>query len=209
MPVKSRTARPRGRPARIDRERIVDAAIDIGLDVFALDDIAGRLGVTTPALYRHVEGRDDIVRAAAAAVIVALEPELRVHDRWDAWLRAWATGIRDRLGAVGEEVLEAVRLQVGAEALRVADHGLRLLVDAGLRADEAAYSLWLVLRVACTAGPAAQPSVTGPLAQVLDETPPSPAMADAIATVADDAAADTWRFDLDVIIAGLGARLDD
>ena len=213
MPVKTDSTTPaaprrRGRPPRIDADGIVAAALDLGLHSFSLDDIADRLGVSTPALYRHVDGRDDIVRRAALAVILDLEPELAGRHRWDDWLRAWASGIRDRLGAVGEEVLEAVRTQVGSDALRVADHGLRLLTDAGLVPADAAYTLWLALRVACTAGPATEPSVTGPLALVAGETPPSSTMADAIESVAVVGGTDSWRFDLDVLVAGIESRLD-
>lgn len=197
MPVNSPTdPRPLGRPARIDRTRIVAAAIDLGLDTFSLDDIAAALEVTTPALYRHVDGRDDIVRAAAAVVIVDLEPELGAITEWDQWLRAWALGIRGQLGTVGEEVLEAVRTNVGEDSLRVADHGLRLLVDAGLNGAEAGYALWLTVRVACTAGPPDQPTVSGPAA-----------MAEAIDSVVHAGTDDSWQFDLDVVIAGLRARL--
>lgn len=207
MSVKSPEARPRrGRPPAIDRARIVAAALDLGLDSFGLDDISARLGVTTPALYRHVEGRDDIVRAAAGQVIVDLEPTLRAVNDWETWLRAWADGIRDRLGAVGEEVLEAVRTYVGAEALRVADHGLGLLVDAGLDPAEAGYTLWLTLRVACTAGPAGQPSVAAAVDTAAAEPVPSATMADAMDRVALAAGDDSWRFDLDVLIAGIHAR---
>ena len=207
MPVKSSATRGRGRPARIDRGQIVTVAIELGLDTFSLDEIAAQLGVTTPALYRHVGGRDDIVRAAGAAVIVELEPELRTIEAWDDWLRAWADGIRERLGTVGEEVLEAVRTVVSEDALRVADHGLKLLTAAGSSPAEAGYALWLVLRVACTAGPAAQPSVTGPLESVLGEGAPSPEMAQALDSVAMVGGADSWRFDLDVVVSGIAARL--
>ena len=147
------------------------------------------------------------MRAAAAGVIIDLEPELAAHDTWHAWLRAWASGIRLQLGSVGEEVLEAVRTHVGPEELRVADHGLRLLIEAGFTSAEAGYALWLVVRVACTAGPAERPSVLEPVRTAASESAPSEQMADAIASVEVTGPA-AWQFDLDVVIAGLRARLD-
>lgn len=208
MSVNTATDAPRrGRPPRISTSQIVASAIDIGLDRFSLDDIADRLGVTTPALYSHVEGRDDILRRAAASVIVDLEPELAAVDDWEEWLRVWADGVRARLGAVGEEVLESVRTSVDEASLRLADRGLRLFADAGFDAVEAAYAIWLALRIACTAGPAGRPSVTLPLAGAQAvSAPPSPEMADAIDRVAAVGGEDSWRFDLDVLIAGLAAR---
>ena len=202
-------ARRRGRPPRISSGQIVAAALELGLDTFSLDDIAHRLGVTTPALYSHVDGRDDILRRAAASVIVDLEPQLAGVESWEEWLRTWAGGIRDRLGAVGEEVLESVRTSVDEASLRLADPGLRLFADAGFEPAEAGYALWLALRIACTAGPASRPSVKAPLerAQAVD-APPSPQMAEAIDAVAAVGGEDGWQFDLDVLIAGLATRVN-
>ena len=207
MGVKDRsTARPRGRPARISREEIVAAAIEIGLDRFTLDEISEGLGVTTPALYKHVDGRDDILRSAASTVIEGLEPDLASIDRWDEWLRAWAAEIRLRVGGVGENVLEAVRGSVEASTLRVADHGLRLLTDAGLTPAEAGYALWLTFRTACTAGPANRSSIAEPMAHAAGTRVTSAEMTEAIDAITDAGGQETWRFDLDVIISGIAAR---
>ena len=56
--------RRRGRPAKIGREAIIDAAIDLGIDRFSMQAVADRLGVTAPALYSHVTGRDEVVALA-------------------------------------------------------------------------------------------------------------------------------------------------
>lgn len=181
-------------------------ALDLGLDTFSLDDISARLGVTTPALYSHVGGREDILRRAASQVMRDLEPDLRELEDWQTWLTAWAGGIRDHLGAVGEDVLEAVRTSLDENALQVADHGLRLLVDAGLDPSEAAYTLWLTFRIAATAGPASRPSVAGPLAQTAHADRVSEPMARAIEAVASGGGQDSWGFDLQVLIAGIGRR---
>src|SRR5882757_7461595 len=54
-----------GRPPRVDAKSIVDAAIAIGLSRVTIKEVAERLGVTAPALYRHVRNRDEIVKLAA------------------------------------------------------------------------------------------------------------------------------------------------
>ena len=58
-----------GRPNRIDRETIADAAIELiaeaGVDAITFQALAARLGVRHPALYRHVNGRPDLLRAVA------------------------------------------------------------------------------------------------------------------------------------------------
>ena len=130
-----------------------------------------------------------------------MEPDLASSTAWDDWLRNWATGVRDRFGSVGEQVLVAVRTSVDVEALRIADSGLQLMTDAGFEPAEAGYALWLALRVACTAGPAGAPTVHAPLNRVADQLAgqeaPSVEMADALEGVAAGAAADAWRFDLE------------
>lgn len=47
-------------------ERILDAAIGLGLDRFTVAGIAGDLGVTDMALYRYVRSREELYARAAA-----------------------------------------------------------------------------------------------------------------------------------------------
>jgi AcrR family transcriptional regulator len=52
-----------GRPARFTGEDAVHAALDLGIADFSLAQVARRLGVTTPALYRVFPSRDALVEA--------------------------------------------------------------------------------------------------------------------------------------------------
>lgn len=63
-PTAESTPRP-GRPARVNAKAIIQAAIDIGLEGVTLKQVADRLGVAVPTLYRHVRNRADLVRLAA------------------------------------------------------------------------------------------------------------------------------------------------
>ena len=54
-----------GRPARISREAIAEAANEIGLADLTLRAVADRLGVSIASLYHHVDGKDDLLRLAA------------------------------------------------------------------------------------------------------------------------------------------------
>lgn len=54
-----------GRPARISHSDVARAALTIGLDKVTLKEIGHQLGVNHSSLYRHVQGRDDILFAAA------------------------------------------------------------------------------------------------------------------------------------------------
>ncbi|MFB4283400.1 MULTISPECIES: TetR/AcrR family transcriptional regulator C-terminal domain-containing protein [unclassified Nonomuraea] len=91
-----RGAKPR--PATSDhdltRARVVRAAIEIadaeGLAELTMRGLAGRLGVATMSLYRHVGGKDDLVMLMVEAVIdeFALPPE--PPEGWRAGLETSA-----------------------------------------------------------------------------------------------------------------------
>lgn len=84
--------RPRvGRPARINRQMIAEAAHDLGLDGLTLRAVADHLGVSIAALYHHVSSKDDLMRAAAeySASRVPLPEDRGQH--WAVWLVEWAT----------------------------------------------------------------------------------------------------------------------
>ena len=53
--------------ATLDTQKVIDEAATIadadGLDAVTLTRVADRLGVRQPALYRHVEGYDDLIRS--------------------------------------------------------------------------------------------------------------------------------------------------
>lgn len=57
----------------LSRDRIVDAALalldDDGLDALTMSRLAERLGVGTMSLYRHVDGKDDLIDAVAGQVL--------------------------------------------------------------------------------------------------------------------------------------------
>jgi AcrR family transcriptional regulator len=65
----------------LDRAQVVDAAIaiadDEGLEAVTLARVAAALGVRSPSLYNHVEGRDGLIRAIAARSTRELATALR------------------------------------------------------------------------------------------------------------------------------------
>ena len=59
-PTASPDDRPRvGRPPRISRQMIAEAAHQVGLDGLTLRAVADRLGVSIAALYHHVSGKGE------------------------------------------------------------------------------------------------------------------------------------------------------
>ncbi|UDM09844.1 TetR family transcriptional regulator [Clavibacter michiganensis subsp. michiganensis] len=66
-----------GRPARVSRRLIAEAALEVGLSTLTLTSLAQRLGVDHSTLYRHVASRDDIVLLACDTAIARMDwPEV-------------------------------------------------------------------------------------------------------------------------------------
>jgi AcrR family transcriptional regulator len=65
----------------LDAERVLDVAADIadaeGLEAVTLARVAGVLGVRSPSLYNHVDGRPDLLRALAVRAVRELAAALR------------------------------------------------------------------------------------------------------------------------------------
>ncbi len=52
-----------GRKQRFNADDVIRAAKEVGVFTFTMSDIAGKIGVATPAVYRLYDGRQDIVEA--------------------------------------------------------------------------------------------------------------------------------------------------
>jgi len=126
-----RTPRPRGRPAgggntpAEARNALVDAAAlcfaERGLDV-TMAEVAQRAGVTRTVLYRHFDGRDELLVAVAAHVM----------DRYVATLIADLLPTDDVAGLITESLV-FVTTVVGRDPLLVllassGEHGLASLL---------------------------------------------------------------------------------
>jgi AcrR family transcriptional regulator len=97
-------------PTRLDRDRIVAVAVEIadheGLDQLSTRSLAGRLGVTPMALYRHVADKDEIVAAVVDVLLARHGVPADTDTDWQDQLRRVATSLRSVLN----EQDEALRL---------------------------------------------------------------------------------------------------
>ncbi|MBB4934982.1 AcrR family transcriptional regulator [Lipingzhangella halophila] len=126
-----------GRPAELDVDRVVRAAVDLadrdGLAGVTLSKVAKALGFTAMSLYRHVGSKDELV--------VLMEdhasgppPDLgNIEGGWRAGLREWAL----RLRAVHDQRPWLAHAPLsgppsGPNAIGWLDAGLRTLRDTGL-----------------------------------------------------------------------------
>lgn len=98
--VKARTPRP-GRPARLSRERIVEAALGSDLRTVTMRDIAERLDVSHSALYRWVGNRDELLDLVSEVVVERILPTTEpTPDTWRQWLTDLAWRMHDQFLAV-------------------------------------------------------------------------------------------------------------
>lgn len=131
----------RGRPARIDRDEIIDAAVALaetdGLGAVTIRAVARRLGVAPMTLYGHVAGADELVDLVVGATITATlaarpeVPERRSDAR--AVLIDFAEGLRSML-LTHPAVLDAYRRRPVQHptALSITDHVFAALLADGV-----------------------------------------------------------------------------
>ena len=147
--------RPVGRPPRISRQSIAEAASEIGLADLTLRAVADRLGVSITGLYHHIQDKDDLMRLAAeySATRVQLPEDRGQH--WAVWLLEWASYSREvflaQPGLLGQFLEGAISMEAIAEKV---DTMLDLLVRQGFTLVEANAAFSLVN--SCAVGSAVQ-----------------------------------------------------
>jgi TetR/AcrR family transcriptional regulator, tetracycline repressor protein len=90
-----------GRPARLSREAIVEAALALlerepGRPL-GVARIAAAVGAVPAALYRHFDGLDDLLDAVLARVLGSAELDVGAGAAWPEQLRGWMTALRAHL----------------------------------------------------------------------------------------------------------------
>ena len=112
------------------RDRIIEVAGTRGLDGLTIQSLAAELEVSPGALYRHVDGLDEIARLVAERKRDDVERRMTTTRDWAEWLRAFAGVIRTELGGSTSALLgsgDRRPMEIG-----VGESGLRLVIDAGL-----------------------------------------------------------------------------
>lgn len=85
-----------GRPARIDRERILCAALalEAAQRPLTMQAVADELGVHRGALYHHIADREQLVATARLTVVPDNDWMLEDDADWRVWLAAFARNSR-------------------------------------------------------------------------------------------------------------------
>lgn len=139
----------RGRPPSITRERIVERALvvldEAGVDGLTMKSLAGDLGVTPMALYRHVDDKENLLALALDAIA---EPfaAITFPDEPRACIRTAMTTLYETLTAhpwVPEALIRPQRIGRGALLLTDAVMGAAYHITGDRAAALAVYrALW-------------------------------------------------------------------
>jgi AcrR family transcriptional regulator len=220
-PEQAGQRRARGRPPRISRERIVEAARSVAAGGLTMQAVADELSVSRKALHYYVGDREGLL---TLVVLDLFERELGavelpMAEGWRSALRAYAHAFRDGLIQVGAAT-DFTRLRgVGAAAaLSLADRVLDALLNAGLDPDTARHGLTAASNIAQSAAQTVVAQTASGAHRHRAET--SAALLHepegtypALRTVLDSAQSEVqdaqsqFEFELDLLIAGLERAL--
>ncbi len=136
------------RPAPLDPERILDAAIaladDAGLDALSMRRLGQALGVEAMSLYNHHANKDAILDGMVARVLAQVELPAEGGD-WEEELRGCAVSLHEALRrhpwACSLVMAPASGPDALAARLRYIDALLRTLREAGFTPEQAYHAL--------------------------------------------------------------------
>lgn len=212
-------ARGRGRPARIDREQILEAARALGPENLTMQAVAERLGVNRKALNYHVRDREGLLELLLVDTLSSElgKSEIVLHGDWREVLRSFAVAIRESLVRTGEfydslHMSAAIGLLTMAWVERVAE----AMIDAGFDEQTAGHAVGFVAELTyVSARDAVLVARYGEHPQVPELRPllehvPKEELPILRRWLAQPRAGsdEQFAFDLDILIAGLERRLD-
>jgi AcrR family transcriptional regulator len=137
------TTTPRaGRPARITREQILRAGLEIadseGLESVSMRRLASALKVQAPSLYNHVRTKEEVLDGAADLMMAEVDTSASDRESWLVGLESWARSYRACLIRHPNMVPWFARgAQRGEQSLRNADRVYGGLIRAGWSARDA------------------------------------------------------------------------
>ena len=143
----------RGRPRRVDRERIIEAARALDPSTLTMQQLAVEMGVDRKTLHYHVENRATLLRMVAADAFreALMQHHFTPQDDWRDALRAFATITREAVISAGAWAsYVAMEKEEDLEAVRPAEAAGRALVSAGLPENEAGRVIALLAELAYT-----------------------------------------------------------
>ena len=96
-----KSVRGPGRPARLSREAILEAALALleraPQEPLTAARIAAEVDAVPAALYRHFANLDELIDGVLGKVLGTVELDIRRRAPWPAQVRDWMTSLRDHL----------------------------------------------------------------------------------------------------------------
>lgn len=140
--VKRRVRKMRGDDARLSRARIAECGLALlteqGADGLSMRALADALGTAPMSLYRHVRGKDDLLKAIVAMVLERHDFALPARGLWTERVASWMHALRAQL--LRSPAIVSILMQHGHYApalLRATNVLLGLLREAGFEAPDA------------------------------------------------------------------------
>lgn len=193
----------------MSRDQIIDAAKAQGLDSFTMASVAEHLGVSTPALYSHVSSRADILEAVTESLLDHVDAALVTDEGWRPFLQSMAEAVRTSADGSRIAVLTQMEAPSG-RAIELVERGLTVLLEAGFDPVAAAEALWLVTRVALSAGSPSEPSIEHHRRTAPDLVQPPatfPSVARVVTALDGRAEIDSFESDIETVLDGIELRL--
>jgi AcrR family transcriptional regulator len=206
----------RGRPPRLSRDQIVEAALSLvdrsGMHGLTMRALAHELQADPMAVYRHVRDKDELLGAMCDRLLVALDP-IDLDDGWEPQLRRLAEQIRERFAARPALLPALAAAPVTPTSLLIAADTLALLIHAGATARDAAagvnavfsYVLGYAVLEAAVPPPSDHDALRDAALAHLGTDEPPPHLDAAIDLMNDPG---DFHAGLDLVLSGLRASLD-
>lgn len=129
----------------VTQDLIIEAALELvqadGLDALSIRRIAQHLRIGPATIYMHFANKDELLEMALDTVLVDVKVPEPDPDRWPEQLRDVARAMRHEITRYGDLARASLgRVSTGANALRVAEGIIAVLVAGGLRVEAAAWA---------------------------------------------------------------------
>ncbi|MBF4585691.1 TetR/AcrR family transcriptional regulator C-terminal domain-containing protein [Curtobacterium sp. VKM Ac-2887] len=140
----------RGRPPRISRASIIEAAQGLPLDELSMQAVADRLGVDRSSINYHFADRDELFAIVASATLDSALAGYRhpESDDWREWVRTYARSVHAALLQHATLALY-VRLPLGADARALApvEGTIQKMLEAGFSDETVAHAVAFVSEI--------------------------------------------------------------
>jgi AcrR family transcriptional regulator len=213
-------SRPSGKRG-LTRDLLVGTALRIadteGLEAVSMRRLGAELGVDASAAYRHLPGKKDLLAGIVEAVLAQSDVETDPASPWPEQFRQVARAYRAGMLAHSPAVARLVATTPfnTLASLRIVEHGVAVLIAAGIPVEQAVFAIQAVGQLATGAVMLEafwrQHAAAGGevfLFPPMLPDPALPALSTAVAAGAFRPPGDVFEAGLDAILASIGARAD-